>query len=536
MKQSELLKLALGLLSSGNLADRLPRIRKGDAAELHKLAEGWVQQGGIQGFGIARRITAGVLQRERVLKVYVDRKLPRTGLGKGLIPSQVTIPSLGVSVPVDVEAIGRIRAQNFQRHGRPLFRGLSIGLKNGEGGGTLGCFVRKRGDADAVYLLSNAHVLQNFSNTGSDTEVCQPAVKFNGEGADHVVADFTEAVPIVFDNDHFVNRVDAAIARLRPGVEIKPTLTQGAGEFREDTEVTLMGAASGTPVGKIKTTSFQPVVEYTNPPRKARFRLQVLCTSFTSPGDSGSIVLNSRNNKVLGLHIGGGPGGSLFTPIQLVLDELGIELMISDDAQVPVPVTSPLVGQPPTPAEMIRWETALKAADTVGCSLQTHQPDGVQSSQVLAKDDEGRANELRDRFHQAGKEFNIPPAVLAAIASRESRTGMHGILDSDGLGDNRNGFGIMQVDKRHHNIAGLSDPRGMVHIRQAAGIFANFRNQVTDKHPGWSNANVLKGAMVAYNSGVKNVQSIPQMDRGTTHHDYGSDVTARAKYYQEENF
>ena len=102
MKQSDLLKQALGMLTSGKLADRLPKSRNADAIELHKLAMGWLQQGGIQGFGIARRITAGKIQQERVLKVYVDRKLPRAGLGKALIPSQVTIPSLDVSVPVDV--------------------------------------------------------------------------------------------------------------------------------------------------------------------------------------------------------------------------------------------------------------------------------------------------------------------------------------------------------------------------------------------------------------------------------------------------
>lgn len=487
MKQSELLKLTLGLLSSGNLADRLPRNREEDAAELHELAKGWLRQEGIQGLGIARRITAGVPQRERVLKVYVERKLPRAGLGKALIPTQVTIPSLGVSVPVDVEAIGRIRAQNFQRHERPLFRGLSIGLKEGEGGGTLGCFVRKRGDTDAVYLLSNAHVLQGSGGTGTDAEVFQPAVDFGGTGNNHVVADFTETVPIYFDDDRFVNRVDAGIARLRPGVAVKPSLTRGAtGRFSEGTDVTLMGASSGRAVGKIKTPHFEATVKYANPARWANFRSQVLCTGFTSDGDSGSIVLHGRNNKVLGLLVAGGPGGSVFTPIQFVLDELGIDLMISEDAQVPVPVPSPPADQPSSSAEMRQWETALKAADTVGCVPQTHQPGGVAASQELAEADKGRADALKDRFHQAGKEFHIPPAVLTAIASRESRTGMNGILDANGLGDNGNGFGIMQVDKRHHTVSGLSDPRSLVHIRQAAGIFARFRDQVAAGHSEWS--------------------------------------------------
>jgi hypothetical protein len=529
MKQSELLKLALGLLSSGKLADRLPKSREGDALELHKLAKDWLQQEGIQGFGIARRITAGVTQPERVLKVYVDRKLPRAELGKALIPAEITIPTLGISVPIDVEAIGRISAQNFQRHERPLFRGLSVGLKQGEGGGTLGCFVRKHGDAHNTYLLSNSHVLED-PGTG---EVYQPAVRFGGDSPDHVVADFTEAVPIAFDDDRFVNRVDAAIAKLRPGVEIRPSLTKGAsGRFREGTEVFLKGASSGQKVGIIKDTNFEAVIGYSNPVRKARFRNQVLCSGFSSDGDSGSTVLHAHNHKVLGLLVGGGPGASVFTPIQFVLEELGLELVIADDAQVPEPVLFPPAGQPTVSAEMARWEKALKAADSAGCKPLTHQPGGVAASHELAEADFERAKALMDRFQQAGTESDIPVAVLAAIASRESRVGMPGILDANGLGDNGNGFGIMQVDKRHHAVTGLADPRGLVHIRQATSIFANFLAQVRAKHPGWSDANVLKGAMAAYNFGVKNVQTIEHMDVGTTHNDYSSDVTARAKFYQ----
>ena len=54
-----------------------------------------------------------------------------------------------------------------------------------------------------------------------------------------------------------------------------------------------------------------------------------------------------------------------------------------------------------------------------------------------------------------------------------------------------------------------------------------------DRHPDWSDENVLKGACVAYNSGVSNVVTIAGMNRGTTHNDYGDDVIARAQFYHE---
>ncbi len=530
MKHARLLKLVHGLLSSGHLADHLPRSRRADAEELNGLARAWLGHGGIQGFGIARRVTAGIPLKERVLKVYVERKLPRQALGSALIPKEITLPSLGISVPVDVEAIGQIRAQNYQRFQRPLFRGLSIGMRDGQGGGTLGCFIRKRGNDPAIYLLSNAHVLHLPGNSGD--EVFQPAPDFGGLDQDHIIGDFTEAAPITYGEDRFVNRVDAAIARVRPGVGLTPTLTAGAtGVIREGTEVILMGATSGGTMGRIKDASFDVAVTYANPYRTAGFRDQVLCTPFSSEGDSGSIVLNRKNQKVLGLLIAGGPGGSVFTPIKYVMEELGINIILSDQDELPT--TAPDTAPARFSGRVLGWEKALEKADTGGCSPRTHAPGGVDASRELAGDDLKRAERLKDRFRLVGREFHIPPSVLAAIASRESRMGMEGLLDENGFGDHGNAFGILQVDRRYHQLKGLPDPGSLAHIRQAVAIFAGCLDKIAQAHPDWGQSDILKGGMVAYNAGLKTVRTIEEMDRGTTHNDYGSDVTARAQFFLE---
>ena len=92
----------------------------------------------------------------------------------------------------------------------------------------------------------------------------------------------------------------------------------------------------------------------------------------------------------------------------------------------------------------------------------------------------------------------------------------------------------MQVDRRHNSpLAGLDDPYSQAHVEQAIGIFAKYRDQVRNKHSAWSDENVLKGACVAYNSGVSNVGTIPRMNIGSTHNDYGDDVIARAQFYLE---
>jgi membrane-bound lytic murein transglycosylase MltF len=180
-----------------------------------------------------------------------------------------------------------------------------------------------------------------------------------------------------------------------------------------------------------------------------------------------------------------------------------------------------------------RWTTALELASTTGASAVTAAQDGllpgIAASHQMAQTDLQRVLALKNAFVTSGEKFDVPPALLAAIASRESRCGH--VLSPDGTGDNGNGFGIMQVDKRFHVVVG--GPRSQEHIDQATEIFVNFRSQVRDKHPTWADKDVLKGALVAYNSGVDNVQTIDGMDRGTTGNDYGSDTIARGQFYAQ---
>lgn len=89
----------------------------------------------------------------------------------------------------------------------------------------------------------------------------------------------------------------------------------------------------------------------------------------------------------------------------------------------------------------------------------------------------------------------------------------------------------MQVDKRYHEQQGRPDPYSYEHARQAGDILLDMLDEVIKKHPDWSDKYLLKGAVVAYNSGAANVQTIEKMDMGTTGNDYGADVMARAQYY-----
>jgi peptidoglycan hydrolase-like protein with peptidoglycan-binding domain len=181
-----------------------------------------------------------------------------------------------------------------------------------------------------------------------------------------------------------------------------------------------------------------------------------------------------------------------------------------------------------TAASVFASNDILRRYQPSGASAATAAQDGlsagVGASNRMADTDRSRLLPYKEEFASAAQRYGVPPAVLAAIASRESRGGA--ALDSNGLGDNGNGFGLMQVDKRYHTPAG--GPYSQAHINQAASILRDYLDQVRAKHPSWPPEQQLRGAITAYNSGVSNVQTIEGMDRGTTGNDYSNDVWARA--------
>jgi len=210
---------------------------------------------------------------------------------------------------------------------------------------------------------------------------------------------------------------------------------------------------------------------------------------------------------------------------------------LAEPAGTAIPSAGTVVGFSPTlSSKPDRWDLALANAETTGASARTARQDGlpagIEASRKMAETDWPRLKPLVDRFYPIALKFDLPPALLAAIASRESRAGA--ALTAGGLGDHGNAFGIMQVDKRYHKQAGKGgDPAGAAHLEQAAKILADYRKDIIDKHPSWEDTFVLKGTAAAYNSGVSNVQTKAGIDRGTTGDDYGSDTIARAHFYAE---
>lgn len=168
-----------------------------------------------------------------------------------------------------------------------------------------------------------------------------------------------------------------------------------------------------------------------------------------------------------------------------------------------------------------RWDAVLPNVPTMGSSAETASqdglPPGIAASEAMAQQDLARIKRLASRLLTAAGRFGIPAALLAAIASRESRAGQ--ALDEHGWGDQGNGFGILQVDKGSHTILGSENPMSQAHIEQATGILAANIDAVQAAHPDWDDVYILKGAVAAYNFGASNVKTINSIDLGTTGND-----------------
>lgn len=180
----------------------------------------------------------------------------------------------------------------------------------------------------------------------------------------------------------------------------------------------------------------------------------------------------------------------------------------------------------------------LAATPTTGASAKTASSDklevtGVEASNKMAKTDLERVKQYKTLFTTAGKKYGIPPALLAAISSRESRVGK--AIDADGSAHHdENGYGLMQIDSKASNVVSKGGPKSQEHVNQAAEMLSGFRKKVKAKHPSWSEALQLKGAVAAYNFGVDDVQTIAGLDKGSTNDDYSSDIWARALFYEGE--
>lgn len=279
----------------------------------------------IIGVGVGNKVSGKNESGELCVCFYVEKKLARSKVGgRYFVPSVLATPQ-GRHAFTDVKEIGRIVPQAAPLVKRtPIESGFSVGHVKITAG-TVGAIVKKKGKR---YLLSNSHVLANNGKGKPGDKIVYPGPDDGGRAPADWVAVLTEAVPFT-KGESFINEVDAALAEIQdshldrlsfdlPGTE-KPLRVLAPAR---DMLVTKRGRTTRTTRGRIIDTDFRFVLNYPGV-GKIGFAHQVLCERYTDGGDSGSLVIDVKSGRIVGLHFAGADGGSVFNPIAAVMKALG---------------------------------------------------------------------------------------------------------------------------------------------------------------------------------------------------------------------
>jgi len=279
--------------------------------------------------GISEKRTKGKSTGKLALTFYVEKKVPLSKLkADKLIPPTVPEALSGPeAIPTDVIVIGKLRPEvNATRH--PVQPGNSIGHVNITAG-TLGAIVSK---GTVLHLLSNSHVLAVSGTAKKGDSIIYPGKADGGAMPADLVATLADFKKFVTGGD-FVNRVDCAIAkptaaRLADVVsQIKGFIVpKGTIKPVRGMTVVKVGRTTGKTTGEVRDVNFRFTLNYAGV-GEVGFLDQVLCSRYTQPGDSGSLVVDQATGRAVGLHFAGANGGSVFNPIGDVLSALGVTLV-----------------------------------------------------------------------------------------------------------------------------------------------------------------------------------------------------------------
>jgi hypothetical protein len=285
----------------------------------------------IQGVGIGYKLAGESQTNELTTIVYVARKVSANMIaGQALIPQEIG------GVEVDVQEIGEINAQLFNKKVRPAPYGVSVGHYNITAG-TLGCLAKpiKSPLKPPLYILSNNHVLADVNKGKAGDAILQPGKYDGGVIPGDVIAKLTRFVPI--DMTGKCNYVDAAIAQTDPKLVVPKTVckypvSDKVVPAKLTMPVKKCGRTTQFTRGRITDINFTGWVGYGNA-GKALFCNQIVVQSvdakpFSAGGDSGSlIVTDEKAGNPVGLLFAGSSTHTIANPIAKVLAALSIKIV-----------------------------------------------------------------------------------------------------------------------------------------------------------------------------------------------------------------
>jgi hypothetical protein len=282
----------------------------------------------VMGIGSALKITNGKTLKSFAFTVFVAKKSALSRLrGAEVVPPVITNPT-GRPVATDVVEIGVLKPQaNVKR--RPIQPGFSVGHFSGDTG-TLGAIVKRQ---SKLFVLSNSHVLARSGKAKKGDSIIYPGFDDGGKKKDGI-ANLRDFIKL---KARGTNSVDTAIAEIDAAVveEVMATikgigLVRGTIKAKAGMKVTKVGRTSNKTQGKVLSAKFRPLRMFYPGVGDIAFGDQILITRFSEPGDSGSLVVDVKSKKAIGLHFAGASGGSVSAPIARVLELMRVQLVTSE--------------------------------------------------------------------------------------------------------------------------------------------------------------------------------------------------------------
>jgi hypothetical protein len=309
----------------------------------------------VHAVGVGHKIVDGKLTDLLAVRLYVVQKLAESLLSnEDVLPTEINgIPTDVIesapafflpndtndNTPVAAAAACTNARRSLQR---PVMAGISTAHFQVTAG-TISCFCRSIADGDdpdATFVLSNNHVYADVNKAHIGDDLFQPGPADGGTGADRI-ANLHRFVPIQLGGQG-PNRVDAAIGKMLPGVEIDSqicTVGHVAGTIagEEGTAVCKHGRTTGYTEGSVFDPSVDALVgmDHNDPSIVALFQNQLRINvappfpAFGLGGDSGSLVISRETHEAVGLYNAGPADGQygLANRIDDVLVEMRIRLL-----------------------------------------------------------------------------------------------------------------------------------------------------------------------------------------------------------------
>lgn len=303
----------------------------------------------VVGAGIGRKTVGGQEIDDLSVVVMVEKKLE----AKDLKPKEFVPLEYG-GIPTDIIETGEIKALETTGRFRPAPGGVSIGHKHITAG-TLG--VALYSEYGERVILSNNHVLANSNDAQLGDEILQPGPHDGGRLGIDDIATLDKFVPIRFnqstscpfaDNtalmanalakminsskrlsvDTEYNLVDAAIALPLRESDVSSEILDigligGVQEPFMGMPVRKRGRTTDLTVGTINIVHATVDVSY-GAGKIARFEEQLVAGGMSAGGDSGSLVVHADVPDAVGLLFAGSNTATIFNPIELVMEALGL--------------------------------------------------------------------------------------------------------------------------------------------------------------------------------------------------------------------